>query len=271
MNSTNNHSTNGGDHIEDDSDLAGEYVLGTLDAATRAQVESRLEHDAVLRGEVYRWQDRLNTLTQQVAPVDPTPGLWRGIAQRLPAADTAPRASTATSTPTNTATSTAIPADHSNVIRPPFWGSVTALRWTSGLAIAASALLGLRMVMAPMTPPTPASPYMAVLTSPDKTASWLVDASHNNEVRLIPLTRTEVASSQALQFWTKAENASAPTSLGLVSSNEITVVPLERMPTLERNQLFEITLEPQNGSPTGRPTGPILSLGRTSTVPAKKT
>jgi len=257
-------STHNGDHIEDDSDLAGEYVLGTLDAATRAQVESRLEHDAVLRAEVYRWQDRLNALTRQVAPVDPTPGLWRGIAQRLPAADAAPRASTATSTPTSTAT-------HSNVIRPPFWGSVKALRWTSGLAIAASALLALRMVMAPMTPATPDSPYMAVLTSPDKTASWLVDASHNNEVRLIPLTRTEVASSQALQFWTKAENASAPTSLGLVSSNEITVVPLERMPTLERNQLFEITLEPQNGSPTGRPTGPILSLGRTSTVPAKKT
>jgi anti-sigma-K factor RskA len=256
--------TNNGDHIEDDSDLAGEYVLGTLDAATRAQVESRLEHDAVLRSEVYRWQDRLNELTRQVAPVDPTPGLWRGIAERLPAAEAAPRASAATNA--------AAPTDRSNVIRPPFWGSVKALRWTSGLAIAASALLALRMVMAPVTPASvPDAPYMAVLTSPDKTASWLVDASHNNEVRLIPLTRTEVAASQALQFWTKAENASAPTSLGLVSSNEITVVPLERMPTLEGNQLFEITLEPQNGSPTGRPTGPILSLGRTSTVPAKKT
>lgn len=263
MNPTNTGSTNNEDHIEDDSDLAGEYVLGTLDAATRAQVESRLEHDAVLRSEVYRWQDRLNELTRQVAPVDPTPGLWRGIAERLPAAEAAPRASSAATQATNT--------DHSNVIRPPFWGSVKALRWTSGLAIAASALLALRMVMAPMAPAAPDSPYMAVLTSPDKTASWLVDASHNNEVRLIPLTRTEVASSQALQFWTKAENATAPTSLGLVSSNEITVVPIDRMPTLERNQLFEITLEPQNGSPTGRPTGPILSLGRTATVPAKKT
>jgi anti-sigma-K factor RskA len=237
-------------NYEDDSDLAGEYVLGTLDAATRAQVEARLEHDTVLRGEVYRWQDRLNDLTRQVAPVDPTPGLWQGIATRLP-----PVAAASTAT----------------VIRPPFWGSVKALRWTSGLAVAASALLALRMVLAPVGPATPDSPYMAVLTSPDKTASWLVDASHNNEVRLIPLTRTEVASSQALQFWTKAEGANAPTSLGLVSSENITVVPLDRMPTLEGNQLFEITLEPQNGSPTGRPTGPILSLGRTSVLPAKKT
>lgn len=243
-------------NYEDDSDLAGEYVLGTLDAATRAQVEARMEHDVVLRGEVYRWQDRLNALTRQVAPTDPTPGLWGRIAMRLPAVDAAAaRAAPSAGT----------------VVRPPFWGSVKALRWTSGLAIAASALLALRMVMAPVAPTAPESPYMAVLTSPDKTASWLVDASHNNEVRLIPLTRTQVAATQALQFWTKAEGASAPTSLGLVSSDAITVVPLERMPTLEGNQLFEITLEPQNGSPTGRPTGPILSLGRTSTLPAKKT
>lgn len=244
-------------NIEDDSDLAGEYVLGTLDAATRAQVEARLEHDAMLRAEVYHWQDRLNDLTKQVAPIDPTPGLWRGIATRLPAMEAAAPARTAP------------PAD--TVIRPPFWGSVKALRWTSGLAIAASALLALRVVLAPTSPVAPDSPYMAVLTSPDKTASWLVDASHNNEVRLIPLTRTEVAATQALQFWTKAEGANAPTSLGLVSSENITVVPLTRMPTLEGNQLFEITLEPQNGSPTGRPTGPILSLGRTSVLPAKKT
>ncbi|QEI08959.1 RNA polymerase subunit sigma-70 [Pigmentiphaga aceris] len=251
-----------GDNIEDDSDLAGEYVLGTLDAATRAQVEARLEHDAVLRGEVYRWQDRLHELTRQVAPVEPTPGLWRGIADRLPAADAARGGAASVKT---------APTEHSPVVHPPFWANVNMLRWTSGLAIAASALLALRMVLAPAAPMAPDSPYMAVLTSPDKTASWLVDASHNNEVRLIPLTRTEVASTQALQFWTKADSANAPTSLGLVSSNEITVVPLDRMPTLEGNQLFEITLEPQNGSPTGRPTGPILSLGRTTTVPAKKT
>jgi anti-sigma-K factor RskA len=251
-------------NMDDDSDLAGEYVLGTLDAPTRAQVEARLAHDAALRAEVYHWQDRLNDLTKQVAPVDPTPGMWRGIAARLPAVDAATSAPGAAATDRRTTPTTPI-------TRPPFWASVKALRWTSGLAIAASALLALRMVMAPAGPPAPDSPYMAVLTSPDKTASWLVDASHNNEVRLIPLTRTEVAATQALQFWTKAEGATAPTSLGLVTSDAITVVPLDRMPTLEGNQLFEITLEPQNGSPTGRPTGPILSLGRTAPLPAKKT
>jgi hypothetical protein len=39
---------------------------------------------------------------------------------------------------------------------------------------------------------------------------------------------------------------------------------LEGLPAPGPNQLFEITLEPATGSPTGRPTGPILMKGTTS-------
>ena len=38
--------------------------------------------------------------------------------------------------------------------------------------------------------------------------------------------------------------------------------PLDKLPPLQPNQLFEITLEPYNGSPLNRPTGPILFIGR---------
>jgi anti-sigma-K factor RskA len=36
---------------------------------------------------------------------------------------------------------------------------------------------------------------------------------------------------------------------------------LESLPETVQNQLFEITLEPEGGSPVGRPTGPILFKG----------
>ena len=39
-------------------------------------------------------------------------------------------------------------------------------------------------------------------------------------------------------------------------------LPLERLPDLRPEQLFEITLEPEGGSPIDRPTGPILYIGR---------
>ena len=37
---------------------------------------------------------------------------------------------------------------------------------------------------------------------------------------------------------------------------------VDKLPALQPNQLFEITLEPPSGSPTGRPTGPIQYIGR---------
>ena len=51
-------------------------------------------------------------------------------------------------------------------------------------------------------------------------------------------------------------------SLGLVKPGQSLEVPLDKLPPLQPNQLFEITLEPYNGSPINRPTGPILFIGR---------
>ncbi|MEG2631164.1 MAG: RNA polymerase subunit sigma-70, partial [Comamonas sp.] len=40
----------------------------------------------------------------------------------------------------------------------------------------------------------------------------------------------------------------------------------DRIPGVQPNQLFELTLEPPTGSPTGRPTGPIHFIGRSVKV-----
>ena len=50
--------------------------------------------------------------------------------------------------------------------------------------------------------------------------------------------------------------------LGLVTPGQTLQVPLDKLPPLEPNQLFELTLEPANGSPLDRPTGPIQFIGR---------
>ena len=39
---------------------------------------------------------------------------------------------------------------------------------------------------------------------------------------------------------------------------------LKDLPPPKPDQLFELTLEPATGSPTGRPTGPILFKGNTA-------
>ena len=81
-------------------------------------------------------------------------------------------------------------------------------------------------------------------------------------LRLEPLVATAVPAQRALQLWTKADDWSGPVSLGLVKPGETVEVKLDKLPKIVPNQLFEITLEPQAGSPIGKPTGPILFIGR---------
>ena len=91
---------------------------------------------------------------------------------------------------------------------------------------------------------------------------WVVPTDGKDTLRPSPLGTTAVPEQRSLQFWTKADDWNAPVSLGLVQPGQPLEVKLDTLPPLVPNQLFEITLEPTNGSPTGRPTGPILYIGR---------
>ena len=82
------------------------------------------------------------------------------------------------------------------------------------------------------------------------------------QLSLVPLATATVPSQKSLQFWTKADQWRGPVSLGLVKPGQTLHVPLGKLPALEANQLFELTLEPENGSPIDRPTGPIQYIGR---------
>ena len=104
---------------------------------------------------------------------------------------------------------------------------------------------------------------MVVLVAPqERTAGYVVQASMNRQLTLTPLQGTAVPGNKSLQFWTKGTTWKAPVSLGLVQPNQSLKLALDKLPQVESDQLFEITLEPQAGSPTGRPTGPILYIGR---------
>jgi anti-sigma-K factor RskA len=89
-----------------------------------------------------------------------------------------------------------------------------------------------------------------------------MQANDAREIQLIPLSETEVPEDKALQFWTKADDWQGPVSLGLVKPGEVFRVPLGKLPPLQPNQLFELTLEKSTGSPINKPTGPIQFIGR---------
>lgn len=228
---------------------AGEYVLGTLSPTDRDAFEQALASNAALQAEVYYWQDRLLPLAERVTAAQPAAQLWPDIEARLGVSPIA------TPAPSSTA-----PAAND-----PMWQRLQRWRVVSGMAIAASVLLASLLVLrAPGPPAAPADRYLALLQSPDKSTGWVVEVTTGDKVRLVPVGATaEVPAGKALQFWTKAEGASGPTSLGLIRPGQVTELPAARLPAVGERTLFELTLEPETGSPIGRPTGPVLFIGRT--------
>lgn len=131
----------------------------------------------------------------------------------------------------------------------------------AGIGMAAALVMGVMLTQVSTPPTTPE--YMVVLLAPQtQSAGWVVQASTRQEIELIPLGTFDVPDGKALEFWTKADEWQAPVSLGLVEPGQPIRLRLDELPPLEDNQLFELTLEDDTGSPTGLPTGPIQFIGR---------
>ncbi|MFJ2409185.1 anti-sigma factor domain-containing protein [Pseudomonas sp. NPDC087814] len=217
-------------------ELASEYVLGTLPTEQRTEVEQRLATDADLRAAVDAWEQRLLPLTGQAAPATPSMYLWRRIERSL---------------------------GHSATRDSPvsWWNRLALWRGLAGAGIAASLVLATLLLT--RTAAINPTAYVVVLVAPQNQApGWVIQASNTQEIQLIPLGIMEVPADKTLQFWTKGEDWQGPVSLGLVKPGQTLSVPLDKLPPLAPNQLFELTLENPGGSKTGKPTGPIQAIGR---------
>lgn len=224
--------------------LAGEYVLGTLDARAAAEVAGALAQDAPLRAAVAAWEARLAPLTRLAMPEAPPSDLWDRIEASLPAS--APP------------------------VRPPVRPLAKAQTWGrrlwQGWAIGASALaagLAAFIVLRPAEAPR----LMTVLLTQRDQPAWVVEADRAGGLRLASLNPRPVEADRVMQLWALPQGATVPTSLGLVPEGG----RMNVMPTAIRaapGMLIEISLEPPGGSPTGRPTGPILFIGRLAAAAA---
>ena len=211
---------------------AAEYVLGTLDPQAAEALREAARKDRELAREIYRWQDRLLPLSARVVPAAPQPETWARLHAKV-----------------------------SRPISPRRWWQ--SLRLWQGLVVATLVVaVGLSIQVARI-PEWSQVRYVALLQTPQQNIGWVVDLADVNTVRLRPVgALPERPPGSVWQFWTKPQGASRPTSLGLVPANGVIDVPRSKLPALENQQLFEVTLEPEYGSLTGKPTGPILAVGR---------
>jgi anti-sigma-K factor RskA len=139
--------------------------------------------------------------------------------------------------------------------------------WLSlfGSALAGAAVAGLAafLVLRPAAPP---ERWVGVM-QPDRAApAWVVEADGDGGIRLAAFNRGAVPEGRVMQLWGLAPGDAGPTSLGLLppDGSRFQVDARSRPPV--DNMLVEISLEPPGGSPIGRPTGPVVFIGRLERV-----
>jgi anti-sigma-K factor RskA len=238
--------------------LAGEYVLGVLDAQQRAAAEQRIASDPAFAAEVAFWENRFMALAEQIAPVPVPDYVWARISSAL-GFGPAPRAPVAPD-------------------RASFWDRVGPWRWLTagGFATAAVCAIALLTILrtpetvAPpplvVAPPAPAplepTPMAVTLSQEDGKPGYVatVDA-RSGRMTITPL-QPIVESGRVQELWLIPADGT-PRSLGIIDAEraQSRTIPEALLALLEAGAIFAVTLEPPGGAPQGAPTGPITAKG----------
>lgn len=232
--------------------LAGEYVLGALDAAEMRAVRQRAAEDPVLAAAIAAWERRLTPLADAVSPHPPPAALWA----RIEAAVAPLPQETAEPNPLHAPAERLVPPPRP--IRPVRAARVQGVwPWqaATAAALALAAAVAIVMLLPRRVPPV----QFAALTAPNAAApGFVAQAQPDGAVVLTALAPAPVPAGRDLELWILPKGAQKPTSLGLLPAGGRRIT-LASAPT-PGTQLM-ISLEPHGGSPTGAPTGPVLYAG----------
>ena len=216
--------------------LAAEYVLGTLRGRARRRFERWLLSPQV--GAIVKaWEDRLAGLEPQLAPVTPPATVWHGIEDKL---------------------------ELRKMQRRP------AARW---LAIAASlaffVMAGILLTYRqPPDVPQLARTQESLLQVDPQTIYWRVEVfGDHQELRLHAQNVYDLPAGKAHELWALPEGG-APVSLGLLpkTGEQRRVLTPAQQTALAGAKQIAVSLEPEGGSLTGAPTGPVLLVAPLSRV-----
>ena len=202
--------------------LAAEYVLGTLRYRARRHFERWLVSPQV--GAIVKaWEDRLAGLEPQLTPVKPPAKVWQGIEDTL---------------------------ELRKAQRRP------AMRW---MAVAASLLFFVAVGVFVTRPP--ATTQTSNLQADAQTIYWRVDVlGENQELDVRVMNVHDLPAGKSHELWALPEGGGAPVSLGLLphTGDRRVVLSAAQRTALASSKQIAVSLEPEGGSPTGAPTGPVL-------------
>jgi len=194
--------------------------------------EARLAADPALRDEVAGWEADFAALTDDIAPEAPPHGVWHAITREL----------------------------FGDAERRSLWARIGVGQALIGAALAAA--IAFAVMQAGLLGPGGQPEYRASVAAEDQSLQFT--AEYDTDSGNLYLTRVagDAAPGRSLELWLIAGDA-APVSVMVWPSGaerEEILLPAPMAAALPGATLA-ISDEPEGGSPTGAPTGPVLATG----------
>lgn len=221
-----------------DEVLAGEYVLGVLPLAERLRVEHRLRDDKAFQMIVARWQENLAGFNADYAAAETPPArVYSNIEKRL------------------------FSAAEGGAARS-LWNSLLFWRGLTLVSLAGAILFGANAGGLFRGPQTQA-PAVATLGAAGSSISLVTLFDRQTGRLTVTPVAAGAAKAKSLELWL-IEGDKAPVPLGVLpdtGDGQIIIPPYMR-DRLKDGMTLAVSLEPHGGSPTGKPTGPVVASGK---------
>ncbi|MDH4414706.1 MAG: anti-sigma factor [Rhizobium sp.] len=224
---------------QNSAERADAYVLGLMDEDERRAIEAGMETDQDLARAVGEARDRFLELDLVGPTATVSADLWTRIEAKLGPQERADRK----------------PAERAAV------NDNSLARWR-GVGISAAVASLLLVAALSYTLLRQAEPLVvAILMNAEGEPVVMIEDFGNDTAKVIPLSDVSIAADRSLQLWTLPSRDTGPVSLGVLDGWRTATIEGPDLPGPNEQQLYEITVEPLGGSPTGKPTGPILGKG----------
>lgn len=264
---------------EEREGMAAEYALGTLEPDERAQAAAFLLFDPQFAAQVRLWERRLGELNVLVAPVEPPAPVWEKI-----------RAAVAEAAPGEPMRLPEIPAPPVQVASGPqqdaeiFHLTQRAQRWRgfgviSGLI--AACVVGIFLVRdyrpdilppelrpkqqvvvveKPVAGPAQPAQFVAVFQKDEQSPAFLMAVDVGKRTISVRQVAAEKLTDKSYQLWIAPRPGEGPHPLGVLPNDDsgVRATLAAYDPAVINGATFGISLEPLGGSPTGKPTGPVI-------------
>ncbi|KKJ78691.1 hypothetical protein WH95_00990 [Kiloniella litopenaei] len=222
--------------MSEDEALAAEYVLRLLDADAERAFETRLQAEPDLRVHLRFWEREFAALATDLPSDNPSPSVKTKLVAELNG---------------EKARSGRSRFGRAGSGWGGFWG------WFAFPAFAVAAFLVFSpMLRDPAFDPT----HHATLISADGAVHIEAGyAPNGNLFKVIP-EQGVPAAGRVFELWVISANADAPVSLGVVPADRESLFEITpEIAALINGGVLAVSDEPEGGSPTGVPTGPILA------------